>query len=161
MAISYIVNLDELSVLSYFCGVYSIPGLPELPRIESDKCEALIKTLGEQGMIYQQGDSVSVDMALGFAIVNISRPSLFIKMSESLFGYCTAELGVVVAKDVRSVNKYRLTPLQNASELAKKLWGESQQLHSIEIYLHYIDEAPKLMQMTNHELEAAIRKIYL
>ena len=161
MAISYIVNLDELSVLSYFCGVYSIPGLPELPRIESDKCEALIKTLDEQGMIYQQGDNVSVDMALGFVIVSISRPSLFIKMPENVLGYCTAELGVVVAKDIRSVNKYRVAPLQNTSDLAIKLWGESQWLQSVEIYLDYVNEAPKRMQMTRSELEAAIRKIYL
>ena len=161
MAISYIVNLDELSVLSYFCGVSSIHGLPDLPRIASDKCEILIKTLGEQGMIYQQGENISVDMALGFVIFNISRPSLFIKTPESILGYCTPELGVVVAKDIRSTNKYRIAPLQNASELATKLWGESQLIQRKEIYLHYINENPKLLQMTALELESTIAKIYL
>lgn len=161
MAISYIINMDELSVLSHFCGVSSIHGLPEPPKIASDKCETLVATLGEQGMIYRQGENVSVDMALRFVIVNISCPSLFIKMPDSVLGYCNAELGVVVAKDTRSVNKYRITPLQNASELAAKLWGESQWLQSIEIYLHYMNESPKLLQMTKLELETVIRKIYL
>ncbi|MCL2287251.1 MAG: hypothetical protein FWC32_12935 [Firmicutes bacterium] len=160
MAISYLVNIEQLSVLAYFCNIESFPGLPELPIVDGERGETLIKILDEQGMIHKQNDKASVDIVLGFVLANMASPSLLIKTSEDILGYCNRELGIAASQDMRSPNKYRITPLPDAISLARKLWGNRPNLQKTEFIVQTMGDKPEVMQMNKPELEALISRIY-
>ena len=169
MAISYLISLEQLSVLAHFAGVDSFPHLPELPTISRERGIELIDVLSEQGMLHlhkakddKAEDKAAVDTTFAFVLLSMAKPKLVIKTAKGALGYCTNALGVVVTQDIRNKSKYRITPLPNAKETAERLWElcskADAQMANFTIY--FGNKEPENMQLTKSNLEENVSKIY-
>jgi len=169
MAISYLISLEQLSVLAHFAGMASFAHLPNLPAIDRQRSEELLEALGQQGMIHlrkakdnKTEDAAAVDMTLAFVLKTMAKPALVVRATGDVLAYCTSELGIVVTPDPRNKSKYRIMPLPDAKELTQRIWelcvkSDSEKIDTI---LHYNDEEPQEMQLTKPELKAKISEVY-
>ena len=160
MPISYLLTLEQLSVLAHFSGINAFAGLPELPAINRERCDQLLPGLSEHGMLQLHGNEAAVDLALGFILSVMAKPGLVLQTPAGALGYCTRELGVEVSADTRAPGKYRVTPLPTARELADRLWGEHPGSQHVEFSIRRKGQPWEKKQMTGPELEAEISQIY-
>lgn len=160
MSISYLLTIEQLSVLAYFQSIDSFHGFSSLPVISREKCDELLEYLNVNGMIHLQGDRASVDVALGFILHCMAAPQLYMKTAEGIHGYCTSGLGVVVFPDRRSSDKFRITPLPDAHEFTEQLWKNYSNEETVEFSLWTEKSILAQKHMSKPELKARILKIY-
>jgi hypothetical protein len=169
MAISYLVSLEQLSVLAHFSGIDSFPRLAELPTLNRERSTELLETLSEQGMIHllkaktdKAESKAAVDMTLAFVLSIMAKPALVMQTAEGVLGYCSDVLGVVVTQDARNKSKYRITPMPDAKELAERLWDVCVKTDglTVDFMLYFENGEYKNVRLTKAELEATISKIY-
>ena len=146
MAISYLVTLDQLSVLAHFCQIDSFRGLPELPHVSGTKCNTLIEAMGKQGMVHIHNHTAAVDIVLHFILQTMASPGVFIQGMD-VWGYCTQDLGVVLQPDRRSKTKFKITPAETAKDFATILWQDREINVSIGGQTHIADTLPALEQL--------------
>ena len=134
MAVSYLISLEQLSVLAHFSynPIDHFPLLPDLPKIDRAKSEKLLDELKELGMLHKRDNEAALDITIGFILSTMAKPDLLIETEEGGKGYCTRALGVVVKKDSLTPNKYRITPLPTGEEMANILWEEKPNYESLE-----------------------------
>jgi len=162
MSISYLISLEQLSILAHFSGIEAFPTLPELPFVSRERCEELIPVMGDQGMLCLSGDEAAVDMALGFILDAIAKPALLIQTQEGSFAFCTKELGVFVGISPRNPSRYLVTPLSNATELADKIWDDERTVtDSVMFKICRDGNGWEEVHMTKPALEAIILSTYI
>ena len=123
MGISYIVSIEELSVLANLADAESFEGLPALPDVDDKRRQELLCGMDDSGLVKidRKIGAVSVDMAIDFILSAMAKPELVIRVSRSAVGYCTKNLGVVVSPDRRTEHKYRITPFPDAESMVEKV----------------------------------------
>lgn len=125
MSVSYLVGLEELTVLAHFSGCSALPGFSALPAVEGERCRALLLGLDEKGMVQLSGDRVAVHPPLAFVIRTMAHAGLTARAENGALAYCAPDLGVVVGRVPRGKERFRLTPTPDARELAERFWEAS------------------------------------
>ena len=119
MAISYLISLEEFSVLAHFCGYDSFPSMPQLPVIDREKSDLLINNLVKRGMIHIHNNEAAVDLALSYVLSVMVEPINVIKGGDGT-GYCGKDVWISVKTDRRNLpemQKYKITPFPSKEEL--------------------------------------------
>lgn len=159
MSISYLISLEQLSVLAHFCKIDAFKGLPEMPVIDRERCNALVETMAEQGMVHLNAGEIAVDVVVKFILSTMAASSLFIQAPNSICGYCTDVMGVVVLPAARSVSKYKIVPMLNANVFAAMLWESCR----ADTQASFVVETAKTKietQLTKAALEKTIARTY-
>ena len=160
MSISYLVTLEELSVLAHFCNIDTFQGMPAMPLIDSKQCSELLNTMNDQGLVHLSEGEIAIDIVVRFILRSMANPTLFIQMPNNVNGYCTDTVGVMVSPATRAAGKYKITPLPNANALAYRLW-ESLGAKTDATIIVQTAEIKTEMPLTRPELETIIAGVYM
>ena len=124
MRVSYMLTMEQLSVLAFFLGLETLPGLPDLPKVGLEKSDKLVDLMSNEGLLVKSGKICSVDLTLGFVLRQMASPDMLVKAPDGGFAACTKELGTVVTLDRRGGGKYKITPLPTPGDIADMLWED-------------------------------------
>ncbi|MCL2015584.1 MAG: hypothetical protein FWG68_04985 [Defluviitaleaceae bacterium] len=117
MAFSYLMSLEELSVLAYFSEIDEFLLMPELPTLNEEQSEIVINQLSQKGMMHINKNNASVDLIVHYILTAMAQAAA-VQGKNNKIGYCGNEIFVAVAQDKYSnYPKYRITPLQSKRAL--------------------------------------------